>query len=179
MKREIIESLLMDQSLEELAPDVEELLEAYIAEHPQFQKMAESIQQSAELAKQAISCEVAGELPPFPKERVRCLEKSGRWKLFCGWGFSVAACLLIGAFIGITLTQWQDAGRQQQLTGEGVLAANLHFVPDTRGLESARAFWSAEKYINRVMNNRTAPVENRNQTDINRAMEKYRKRGLI
>ena len=143
MKPETIESLLMDQSLEQLAPEVEELLEAYIAEHPQYQETAESIRQSAALAKQAVSCETAGELPPFPKERFMHMEKTNRWKLFCRWGLSAAACLLIGALIGISLIQQQNVDKQQQFISGGVIAANSQTVPDTRGLETARAFWSA------------------------------------
>jgi len=179
MKPETIESLLMDQSLEQLPPNVEELLEAYIAEHPQHQKMAKSIRQSAALAKQAVSCETTSELPPFPKERIMNLDKTNRRILFCKWGLSAAACLLIGALIGVSLTQRQDMDRQQQFTNGGIIAVNMQTVPDTRGLETARAFWSAEKYENLFMKNRIAPAEKRNQTDIDRAIEKYRKRGLI
>lgn len=179
MKSETIESLLMDQSLEQLSPEVEELLEAYIAEHPQYQQTAESIRQSTVLAKQAVSCETVSELPPFPKERLTYLEKTNRWKLFSKWGLSAAACLLIGAFIGISLTQRQDVDRQQQFTRTGIITANMQTIPDTRGLETARAFWSAEKYANVFSKNRNASVEERNQTDIDRAIEKFRKRGLL
>lgn len=179
MKPETIESLLIDQSLEQLLPEVEELLEAYIAEHPQYQQTAESIRQSTALAKQAVSCETAGELPPFPKERIMHLEKTNQWKLFSKWSLSAAACLLIGALVGISLTQRQNADKQQQFTRTGIIAANMQTIPDTRGLETARAFWSAEKYVNLFMKNRIAPAEERNQTDIDRAIEKFRKRGLL
>ncbi len=179
MKRETLESLLMDQSLEQLSSEVEELLEAYITEHPQYQQTVESIRQSAALARQAVTSEATGKLPPFPKELIMHLEKTDRWKLFCRWGLSAAACLLIGTLIGIALTQRQDIGRQQQLTVGGVLAAKMQSVPDTRGLESARAFWSAEKYVNLFIKNRIAPVEKRNQTDIDRVISEFRKRGLL
>jgi anti-sigma factor RsiW len=179
MKRQTLESLLMDQSLEQLSPDVEELLEAYIAEHPQYLQTAESIRKSAALAKQALSSEAAKELPPFPKERIIHAKASGRWKLFCKWGLSAAACLLIGTLIGISLTQQQNMNMQQQLTNGSILADNMQTVPDVRGLETARAFWSAERYENLFMKNRAAPAEKRNQTDIYKAMEKFRKRGLL
>jgi hypothetical protein len=179
MKQETLESLLMDQSLGQLEPDVEELLEAYIAEHPHYWQTAESIRQSTALAKQAVSCEMSDELPPFPKERIIHLEKTVRWKLFCKWGLSAAACLLIGTLIGIALTTRQDAGNQQQFTNGGILATHMQSASDTRGLETARAFWSAEKYTNLFMKDRIAPAEKRNQTDIDRAIEKFRKRGLL
>ena len=178
MKRQTIESLLMDQSQEQLSPDVEELLEAYIAEHPQYQQTAESIRLSAKLTKQAVSYETTDELPPFPKERIMHHETTVRWKSFSKWGLSAAACLLIGALIGISLIQRQDIRKQQQFTG-GVIAANMQTTPDTRGLETARAFWSAEKYVNIFLKNRIAPAEDRNQMDIDRVIEKFRKRGLL
>jgi hypothetical protein len=179
MKPETIESLLMDQSLEQLSPDVEELLDAYIAEHPQYQQTALSFRQSAALAKQAVSYETTNELPPFPKERIIHVEATGRWKLFYKWGLSAAACLLIGALVGVSLTQRQEMSKQKILTNGSMLAAKMQTVPDTRGLESARAFWSAEKYVNIFMKNRIAPAQKKNQTDIDKAIEKFRKRGLI
>ncbi len=100
----IMESLLMDQALDALSPDVAQLLQAYLSDHPEFQPLSEAIRETAVLGQKAVAAEMPTEMPRFPRERLSQKPRQAGWPSVRRWK-TIAACILLGMGIGFSLRQ--------------------------------------------------------------------------
>ena len=173
MDQNTIESLLTEQALNELSPDVEDLLEAYLADHPEFQETAEAIRRTAELGQKAVSVPMPSDLPPFPRRQIQQAAERSRWKHIGQWGFSTAASILIGIGIGTFFIQKQPVYEPAQLYAQP--SAN------TSGLDSARAFWSTQTYVEQYQKSRSEPIQIQTKPDttIQRRIQNLKKGGYL
>lgn len=171
MDKNKLESLLTEQALSGLSPEVEDLLESYLADHPEFQVMAESIHRTAELGQEAVSVPTPSDLPPFPGERILYAMQHSRWKQLGRRGFSIAASILIGIGIGLLFTHKQRAFEPIDLFAQPPV--------NTRGLDSARAFWSTQTYLERYQKNRTKQIESKPDTTLQKRIQNLKKGGYL
>lgn len=172
MDKNKIETLLMEQALHELSTDAEDLLEAYLSDHPEFMETAESIRRTAELGQKAVSFPLPSDLPPFPREKMlRAIQRSC-WKRAGRWGFSVAASILIGIGIGVF------SARQPRISEPPERFAQSAPV-NTSGLDSARAFWSAQTYMDRYQKSRTKRTESKTDTILQKRIQNLKKGGTL
>ena len=162
----------MDQALNTLSPDTEQLLKAYLSEHPEFQEIADSIQQTVVLGQKAVNIDVPRVIPPFPRERLLHQLRHTRWTAIQGWK-TIAAAILIGISIGFVLKQARHIEHQpNQITS--IVQGHSETVPLSSGLDIGRTFWSTKTYHARYKDNLT-----RINTKADRSgYEKYRKEGI-
>jgi len=173
MNEHIMESLLFDLTLNALSPDVEQLLQAYLTDHPEFQPLSDSIHQTATLGQKAVGADMPTEIPSFPRERLVHEQRHVSWPSMRGWK-AVAACILIGMGIGFALTQWQRVDRPPSAT---TVTARVPVEPEplSSGQKVTQAFWSAKTYQERYKN---YSANRKSKTDQS-AYIKYGKRGLL
>ena len=175
MNQESLESLLMDRAFGALPPETEQLLEAYLSEHPEHRDLARHIQQTADLARDAIAVEAPLELPPLAIKRSARPQNArpydtGRW-------ISIAAGLIIGVGIGLLSNL---AYRKPDIQESPIAVAQRSNPMKTRcnGLDAAQAFWSTQtyskQYEQRSLHNHDAIHSHKNTL-----MNPYRKRGLL
>jgi hypothetical protein len=112
MKREIIERLAMDSAAGELNEDVEALLRAYLAEHPEANPDSEEMARIYEETAAAIeaktrSADAGVGVPAVKMNRLPYL----KWRSFGQW----AAALIVGALIGFTGGRWPIAGKTSRI----------------------------------------------------------------
>ncbi len=171
MNEHIMESLLLDQSLDALSPDVGHLLRAYLSDHPEFQHLSDAIHQTAALGQKAVAVEMPTEMPAFPGERLVQQSHPVRWQPIRAWK-AIAACILIGMGIGFSfkpsLHRDPEAGPTTIVT-----QAHAEVKPLSGSREVTRAFWSAKTYQALYENNRT-----RTKT-YQSVYEEYRKGGHL
>jgi len=171
MDKNKIESLLTEQALNGLSPDVEDLLEAYLSDHPEFQATAQSIRRTAELGRKAVSAPLPSDLPPFPKERMLRAVQRSYWKSVGRWGLSTAASILIGIGIGTFFIQKQPMPEPAQLYAQP--------STNTSGLDSARAFWSTQTYIQQYQESRTKRIESKPNTTLQKQIRNLKNGGIL
>jgi anti-sigma factor RsiW len=90
MKNEVLERLLVDRAVGELPPDVEELLGAYLLQHPAARKEAAQIRETLRLARLALAGQAAAPLPAL----------NTSWHV-PNWAWRMAACFVCGLSLGI------------------------------------------------------------------------------
>ncbi|MGD0813435.1 MAG: hypothetical protein ABSA83_07515 [Verrucomicrobiota bacterium] len=90
MKSDVLERLLIDRASGELAPDVEELLEAHLEREPAARKEAAEIEDTLRLARQAMAGQKVVKLP----------ETRPAWR-GPSWAWAMAACFACGLLLGI------------------------------------------------------------------------------
>ena len=76
MNTEFLEELLIDRTSNELPPETVALLDAYLADHPELQPLADSIKETIDIGQSALDVELPRKLPPFPKERMLSRSRS-------------------------------------------------------------------------------------------------------
>jgi len=173
MDKHIMESLLMDQALDALSPETEQLLQAYLSDHPEFQPLSEAICEIAMLGQKAVAAEMPTEMPRFPRERLSQKPRQAGWPSVRRWK-TIAACILLGMGIGFSLRQLV---RIDSRPGSTVVATQAQ-AETTRLPESVkvtRAFWSVKTYQTRY---KTYPTSTRTKTDLLR-YKNYGKGGLL
>ncbi len=106
MNQHIMESLLLDQALQDLSPETEELLQAYLTDHPEFRSLSDSIHETAALGKKAVAADPPTDLPAFPRERLIQEQRHVSWQSVRMWR-TIAACILLGMGIGFSIKQVQ------------------------------------------------------------------------
>ncbi|MFC1793521.1 anti-sigma factor family protein [Planctomycetota bacterium] len=171
MEQHIIESLVMDQALNTLSPDTEQLLKAYLSEHPEFQEIADSIHQTATLGQNAVTVERPTRIPPFPRERLIRRLRHTRWTAIQGWK-TIAAAILIGISIGFVLKQPRHIDHQPNQLAS-VVQGPSETVPLSSGLDTARALWSSKTYRDGYKNYLTGTKSEADRS----GYEKYEKAG--
>ncbi len=173
MNRELLEKLLMDQALNELSAESTALLDAYLADHPELQSLADSIQETVAIGQKAVRTELPT-LPAFPKERLLSPSRPAAPKMVGRW-MSIAASLLIGIGIGTSSLLWQPKLSQEHTGGGLVVQAQ----PASDGYETARAFWSPKTYLQRYQESRKERSLRNENTELKNQVQKFKKRGLL
>jgi hypothetical protein len=125
MEREIIERLAIDSAAGELNEDVEALLRAYLAEHPEAGPDSEEMLRVYKETAAAIEAKTrnANAVAGVPAVKVNRLPYLN-WRSFGRW----AAALIVGALIGF-------AGGRRQTTGE---TGGVAFVQPQRPAEQVK-----------------------------------------
>lgn len=178
MNHQILESLLMDQTFGELSPECEQLLTAYLEEHPEYKTLTESISNAAAIGQQAVIRETQQRLPSFSLERMQIAQKKETRK-HCGrWWVSAAACLVFGILIGVLSTSGNERLSETDLI-VGLEMLSVKTKAESPGLESAQAFWSTQSYIRQFQENRTKRNENKSGSIFQQNVEKFKKRGAL
>ncbi len=90
MNNEVLERLLIDRAAGELSPDVEELLEAHLLQHPAAREEAAQIGETLRLARRALAGQPAVTLPA----------QQPSWRV-PNWAWRMAACFACGLLLGI------------------------------------------------------------------------------
>jgi len=173
MNRNLLERLLMDQALNELPDETTALLDAYLADHPELQSLADSIQETVTIGKRAVQADLPP-LPAFPKERLLSRSGPAGWKTTRRW-MSIAASLLIGIGIGTSSLLWQTRLPQGRISSEPYVQAQ----PVSDGYKSARAFWSSKAYMQRYEKSRKEWNRKNENSKIQMQIQKFKKRGLL
>lgn len=172
MNEHVMESLLLDQALNALSPETEQLLQAYLSDHPEFQSLSDSIHQTAALGQKAVAAELPAAIPPFPRERWAHQPRHVSWLSRYAWK-AMAACVLMGMGIGFSLTQLQHLDRQSSDAAPGL----AHVTPESvsGGRQAAHTLWSMETYENRY---KTYPARTKSKIDPS-IIKTYGRRGLL
>jgi anti-sigma factor RsiW len=175
MNRDLLEQLLMDQVLNELSPESAALLDAYMADHPEMQSLADSIREAVAIGEKALHAELPTSLPPLPKEKLLSRSRLIPWSVTSRW-MSVAASLIIGFGIGISAKLLQNEPSQ---TYPGAMASYVQSQSVSDGLETAQAFWSSKTYIDRYEKNSKGRIQRNENTQLQKQIPKFKKRGLL
>ncbi len=152
MNEHIMESLLLDQALNALSPDADHLLQAYLADHPEFKPLSDSIHQTATLGQKAVAMDLPTEMPAFSGEGLVRPPRSLRWQPMRTWK-TMAACIFIGMGIGFMLKPFLYHGPQAGSTT--IAQAQAETKPLSSGREVTREFWATKTYQALYRKNRT------------------------
>lgn len=178
MNRDILESLLMDQAFGELSADCQQLLTAYLEEHPEYDSLAKSIQETAVIGHKVAAVSKQVSLPVFSDDRFKVSQRHYKLKLQSRWWFSIAACLMIGFSMGVFLP---FGDRQDESTNliEDLTSISAQAKVHSAGLESARAFWSARTYIKEIQKNRTEWTDNKSDSAMQKRIREFKKGDVL
>jgi hypothetical protein len=149
MERETLERLLIDRSVGALEPDTHALLDAYINGKGAAQREAAAFDETAALARMALSKHGASvHLPALSPT----LNRSIGWTTSrIGAISALAACVLVGVLVGLGLQHawgWGDGvdrGPQQVVVYPGAASERNASVDS----EEADGFWSARRLYER------------------------------
>lgn len=175
MNRDLLEQLLMDQAFNELSPETTALLDAYLSDHPELQPLANSIQETVQLGERAVHAELPATLPPLRKDMLLQRNRSSYWSSTSRW-LSVAASLIVGFGLGISTLLLQNTPHP---TYSEANASSLQSQPVAGGFEAARAFWSSKTYIDRYQQRRGEQIKRKEDTELQKQIQKFKKRGLL
>ncbi|MHC4855868.1 MAG: anti-sigma factor family protein [Planctomycetota bacterium] len=175
MNREYLEQLLIDQALDELPPETAALLDAYLSDHPEQQPLVDSIQETVQLGKKAVHAELPTRLPTLRKDKLIQCDQKVSWLSTSRW-LSVAASLIIGFSLGISAILLQDTPLP---TYSDPAVSSFQPQPVEGGFEAARAFWSSKTYIDRYQKRSKEPVIREKDTELQKQIQKFKKRGLL
>lgn len=142
MNAETLDRLLMDRALGGLPPDVEALLEAWLAQNPGQRERAGEFETAAATARAALRSELPTALPPLPQVRIAKLLEARRRIVWVRNVASLAAVLVLGVGLGALLTRgsWAPGGETNVSAGAPVIVAVTHPAPQSTG-----GFWSAAR----------------------------------
>ena len=174
MNRDLLEQLLTDQALNELPPESAALLDAYMADHPEMQSLADSIRETVAIGERAVHAELPTRLPPLPKGKLLSQGRLNPWSVTSRW-VPVAASLIIGFCIGISA----NLLRQEPPQTHPDSIASVQSQPVSSGLETARAFWSSQTYIDRYQKNRKDRTQRDENIQLQKQVQKFKMRGLL
>jgi anti-sigma factor RsiW len=149
MKSDVLERLLIDRAAGELAPDVEELLEAHLQQEPAARREAAEIEETLRLARLALAGQKVVELPRArPFSRVP------------SWAWAMAACFVCGLSLGIFgAHERSPAPRAASVPGRETAAVT---TADESGFWSARRLRAGLSPVTVKLENRViwkSPVE--------------------
>lgn len=139
MKPESLESLLIDRSLNELDPEVMELLDDYLAQNPDPAVQAAAVAATWEHARQATA---VPRVPPRHALRIdrwqRAALHSQVWRGPWAEIIRLAACLALGLAVGWTVHSARRTAVSAQVPGVNASAER----PRVAAKPSAPEFWS-------------------------------------
>lgn len=145
MNPETLDRLLMDRALGGLSPDVEALLDSWLARNPDAAARARDYDSAAGAARQVLAINRDAMLPPLRIEQVRRLERTTRQLRIVRNIASLAAVLVIGVAIGA----WQSrppAARTAPTNDTPTPRLISSWLPDraTASADKGTGFWSTE-----------------------------------
>ena len=178
MNRDTLESLLMDHAFGELSEDCQQLLKAYLQDHPEYDSLAKSIRQTAEIGHKAVALREQPSLPEFSADRLKVSQKHYKLTLQSRWWFSLAACLIIGFSIGSFLHFARQPVETNDFMKE-LTSISAQSKVQSAGLESARAFWSAKTYIKEFQKNRSELKDNDPDSNIQKRIREFKNGGIL
>jgi hypothetical protein len=133
MDAEILERLLMDRALGGLAPDVEALLAAYLAQDGAAAERAREFEAAAMAARQVLRTSGPLGLPKFPAGQIRGLERTRHQLVLVRNVTGLAAAIVAG--IGLGVVFFREPATRPGIDRPPVVAASA-----PRG-----EFWSAQR----------------------------------
>ena len=142
MKTDTLETLMLDQAMGELRPEVVELLEAYLTHAPEAAREAAGLVATIRLARQATALAPASLRRPLAVARLQKAQTALRRRTIA-WDLArMAACAVLGLILG-----WQGhSNRGQPIAAMARLAGNPDLPAMVAGpkqvLESRTDFWS-------------------------------------
>jgi ferric-dicitrate binding protein FerR (iron transport regulator) len=139
MTQEILNRLLIDRSLDALAPDVSALLDAYLEREQDHSEAAQEIEESVRLARLALGPGPALQLPPLKllplPERPAAESRPHRaW-----WPAELAAALVLGIGLGFLAFRPGEPARVKVETAAATAPI------ETVDSGSSNAFWSVKR----------------------------------
>jgi anti-sigma factor RsiW len=142
MKPETLETLLLDQAMGELSPEVAELLGAHLSHDPEAAQQAAGVAATVRLARQAVAATPETPRRPLAMERLRKAELAMRRRALAWQLARLAACGVIGTVLG-----WQVHSNRSRPADGGthpVVTADLAAVvlEGARVPEARKDFWS-------------------------------------
>ena len=141
MKQEVLERLTMDRALDGLPPDVETLLDAYLAKEPEEAERTREINNTVTLARQALKSRRPVSLPPLKVVPLQSQATANTAHRRMIWPAQIAAAFIVGLALGLTLLR-QPASPHNQPVSMASAAS------DKTASEST--FWSAQRLMNRL-----------------------------
>ena len=161
MERDVLERLASDRALGGLAPDVERLLDAYVAREPAAARLVEETVQTAELAGRAMRESSPIPIPVFPMAGFAQAARRRWWGRRIGLITSLAACVAVSFCAG----RFSTATRPDARPDNGVSTIQIALrSPDANALaggteppDRTSSFWSYESILARMAQARSRP----------------------
>jgi anti-sigma factor RsiW len=100
MKPETLETLLLDQVMGELSPEVVELIETHLMRDPEGARQAAGLAATVQLARQAAALTPETPRRPLAVERLEKVQTATRRRSFAWELTRLAACGLVGLILG-------------------------------------------------------------------------------
>lgn len=139
MNQETLERLIIDRAFGELPPDVETLLDAYLANDPAQAACTREISQTLSYAQEAMKPRQPVALPPLKVTPLRTPQKVTRISFRLLQPARMAAAFALG--LGLGLVVWHRSAPVQVQPGA--------FASASPKAESAPStIWSADRWIN-------------------------------
>jgi hypothetical protein len=133
-----LESLLMDDALGALAPEVHVLLEAYLATDEPARRRWLSLHKLTDQSSRALADRITPDLPPFPRRHLESRRRSDLIVRFTGAGAALAACVLLSFVLGLW---WRPAIKATPTVAAGPAPA-IPAPPAPAQVAQVRDFWS-------------------------------------
>jgi hypothetical protein len=170
MNAEMLERLMIDDSLGQLSSEVSALLDAYLMGDPAARAEAEVLRRMVGVARKAAAGAVP-RLPPFDRrglERARQRRVIGRTTGWISAAAGLAACLAIGFILG---HQWQrtsgpsvasdSAPKAVSVFGATARIKDGNADGDDGGGKAANGFWSTQRMRTLAQQNQASAREAR------------------
>lgn len=156
MKPELLERLLIDRELGELAPEVAALLEEHLAANPEPSARAEEMRELLQRARAASAD--ADQAPSVRLDRARFhrAQQAAWWRAQVGESARLAAVLAIGLGLG-----WAVGLRSPQFP----VAAERIAIADEAAPAASTTFWSIENHLKNARPENAVPSRYRLQWD--------------
>ena len=180
VNKKTMETLFLDRLMGEMQVEVEALLEAYLAEHPEFENLEENLEKTVEVVKTALKPKEVDKLPSFAAHKMRSARQKNIWNNYRRMGVLLAGCLVVGMSFGLTqfgLENWLSTDvDSEELTQQLDVRSNVYADYDYSGPISAREFWSVGKFIERARTERYEVVDGGRMLKIIEAAKLFQRR---
>lgn len=138
MKTENLDALLLDRALGQLAPEVIELLDEHLAQHPAAAVRAAKLQATVALAGAAVAVPV-DDAAGLAERRFAGARRTAGMREIARELLKVAACVAIGLGAGWSLRSGTPKGAE--IRRDEIVRA----IPPSKVESPATAFWSRER----------------------------------
>ena len=165
MKPENLETLLLDRALGQLAPEVEDLLDAHVARDPAAARRAEALASTVSLARRAATRQA---VPPPRAARGedaqwRRVRRSLRWRAAGRDGLKLAA----GLMLGLALMWFARMPSGRPVAAVTFASAPTRAVSEGRAVVlSAPTFWSAARIAAEAQRSAASAEKNRYRSQV-------------
>jgi hypothetical protein len=100
MEPQKFEAIFMDYALGATTPEVAALIEAFQEKDADVRRHVAEWRGVTALARRAIPAQEFVNVPIFPRSRLQNALRSAQWRRTAVWGAALAACLMLGYFVG-------------------------------------------------------------------------------